>query len=81
MPLSQPHIFIHVVVSSHISLHLSTSTCLSYSHLIIFVLFANDVCISVHMFAKRALVAGSIGPYGACLEDGSEYDGSYMSMV
>ena len=27
---------------------------------------------------KRGLVAGSIGPYGACLGDGSEYSGDYI---
>ena len=25
-----------------------------------------------------ALVAGSVGPYGACLGDGSEYNGKYI---
>ena len=29
-------------------------------------------------FGKSALVLGSIGPYGACLADGSEYTGSYI---
>lgn len=28
-----------------------------------------------------ALVAGSIGPYGACLGDGSEYTGAYLDHV
>ncbi|KAL4704149.1 hypothetical protein ACJJTC_012965 [Scirpophaga incertulas] len=27
------------------------------------------------------LIVGSVGPYGACLHDGSEYDGSYASTV
>ena len=27
----------------------------------------------------EALVAGSVGPYGACLGDGSEYTGSYVT--
>lgn len=27
------------------------------------------------------LVAGSVGPYGACLCDGSEYTGNYMEKV
>jgi len=26
-------------------------------------------------------VAGSVGPYGACLHDGSEYSGSYISTM
>ena len=29
----------------------------------------------------KPLVAGSIGPYGACLNDGSEYHGNYVSTV
>lgn len=28
---------------------------------------------------QKLLVAGSIGPYGACQADGSEYNGKYMS--
>ncbi|XP_060573759.1 uncharacterized protein LOC132731578 isoform X2 [Ruditapes philippinarum] len=30
---------------------------------------------------KEGQVAGSIGPYGACLHDGSEYTGKYMDTV
>ncbi|XP_012522398.1 homocysteine S-methyltransferase 2 [Monomorium pharaonis] len=30
---------------------------------------------------RRPLIAGSIGPYGACLHDGSEYTGSYCINV
>jgi homocysteine S-methyltransferase len=30
---------------------------------------------------KDKLVAGSIGPYGACLADGSEYTGAYKDTV
>nr|CAI5817400.1 unnamed protein product [Callosobruchus analis] len=30
---------------------------------------------------KRPLIAGSVGPYGAYLHDGSEYTGSYMQYV
>ncbi len=30
---------------------------------------------------KKLLVAFSAGPYGAALNDGSEYDGSYASRV
>ena len=26
----------------------------------------------------QALIAGSVGPYGACQHDGSEYTGSYV---
>ena len=29
----------------------------------------------------RPLVAGSVGPYGACLHDGSEYTGSYVDSM
>ena len=29
----------------------------------------------------EALVAASVGPYGACLHDGSEYTGSYIDKV
>lgn len=25
------------------------------------------------------LIAGSVGPYGACLSDGSEYTGNYLN--
>lgn len=31
--------------------------------------------------AKKPLVAGSIGPYGASLHDGSEYTGDYIDKV
>lgn len=30
---------------------------------------------------RRPLIAGSCGPYGACLHDGSEYTGSYSTRV
>ena len=30
---------------------------------------------------KVLLVAGSVGPYGACLHDGSEYRGDYISKI
>lgn len=30
---------------------------------------------------ENPLIAGSIGPYGACLHDGSEYTGKYCSLV
>ncbi|CAI9737093.1 Hypothetical predicted protein [Octopus vulgaris] len=30
---------------------------------------------------QHLLVAGSVGPYGACLHDGSEYTGKYMNTV
>ena len=30
---------------------------------------------------RKSLVAGSVGPYGACLHDGSEYTGSYINSV
>lgn len=30
---------------------------------------------------RRVLIAGSVGPYGAYLHDGSEYDGSYAEKV
>ncbi|XP_033761050.1 homocysteine S-methyltransferase YbgG-like [Pecten maximus] len=30
---------------------------------------------------SKCLVAGSVGPYGACLHDGSEYTGKYMDNV
>ena len=26
------------------------------------------------------LIAGSVGPYGACLHDGSEYTGNYIDI-
>ena len=28
----------------------------------------------------HVLVAGSVGPYGACLGDGSEYTGAYLQV-
>lgn len=31
--------------------------------------------------AVRPLIAGSVGPYGASLHDGSEYSGSYIDRV
>jgi len=31
--------------------------------------------------SKNIIVAGSVGPYGACLHDGSEYTGSYIDKV
>lgn len=30
---------------------------------------------------KKHLVVGSVGPYGACLHDGSEYNGQYETTV
>ena len=27
---------------------------------------------------REILIAGSVGPYGACLHDGSEYTGDYV---
>lgn len=27
---------------------------------------------------REVLIAGSVGPYGACLHDGSEYTGDYV---
>ncbi|RZF33178.1 hypothetical protein LSTR_LSTR004864 [Laodelphax striatellus] len=32
-------------------------------------------------FGKKVKIAGSVGPYGACLHDGSEYTGEYCSRV
>ena len=29
----------------------------------------------------RPLVAGSVGPYGACRHDGSEYNGNYVDVM
>ena len=31
-----------------------------------------------HSNRMRPLVAGSVGPLGACLHDGSEYSGNYV---
>nr|XP_045600190.1 homocysteine S-methyltransferase YbgG-like [Procambarus clarkii]XP_045600193.1 homocysteine S-methyltransferase YbgG-like [Procambarus clarkii] len=36
---------------------------------------------TLHNEGKKVLVAGSIGPYGACQADGSEYTGAYVSKV
>ena len=30
---------------------------------------------------RASLIAGSVGPYGACLHDGSEYTGSYVDAL
>ncbi|XP_062520670.1 uncharacterized protein LOC134195629 isoform X3 [Corticium candelabrum] len=39
----------------------------------------------IHLYGigqcRLPLIAGSIGPYGACLHDGSEYTGSYVDRV
>ena len=37
--------------------------------------------IYLHVARQRPLVAGSVGPYGACLCDGSEYTGNYVDKV
>lgn len=34
-----------------------------------------------HKRPKSVWIAGSVGPYGACLHDGSEYSGAYISNV
>jgi S-methylmethionine-dependent homocysteine/selenocysteine methylase len=33
---------------------------------------------SISGFPLAVAIAGSVGPYGACLHDGSEYTGSYL---
>jgi len=38
----------------------------------------NEVTSKSSKSQKRLLVAGSVGPYGACLHDGSEYTGKYV---
>lgn len=30
---------------------------------------------------RKVMIAGSVGPYGACLQDGSEYKGNYMDYM
>lgn len=42
---------------------------------------AKQACkeVSQEKGGRMGLVAGSVGPYGACLHDASEYTGSYMS--
>jgi len=34
-----------------------------------------------HFSAKRPLIAGSVGSYGATLHDGSEYTGSFINSI
>lgn len=38
---------------------------------------ARDACVDSHNRGCKPLVAGSVGPYGAVLSDGSEYTGAY----
>lgn len=42
---------------------------------------AVDLYMKANPNAKKPLVAGSVGPYGASLHDGSEYTGSYVDKV
>lgn len=37
--------------------------------------------LSLNKFLGNILIAGSVGPYGATLHDGSEYTGSYKDSV
>ncbi|KAG8586483.1 hypothetical protein GDO81_005387 [Engystomops pustulosus] len=39
---------------------------------------SSDAFIRQHAETRKMLIAGSIGPYGAFLHDGSEYTGSYV---
>ncbi|XP_029053428.2 homocysteine S-methyltransferase-like [Osmia bicornis bicornis] len=36
---------------------------------------------NIEIINANPLIAGSVGPYGACLHDGSEYTGKYCSLV
>ncbi|XP_071527944.1 homocysteine S-methyltransferase YbgG-like [Panulirus ornatus] len=40
-----------------------------------------EYCAKISDKSKKPLVAGSIGPYGACQANGSEYTGAYVSKV
>jgi S-methylmethionine-dependent homocysteine/selenocysteine methylase len=42
---------------------------------------ADEAIKRVHSVPRYALVAGSVGPYGAVLCDGSEYSGSYVDSM
>ncbi|KAK6623188.1 hypothetical protein RUM43_009040 [Polyplax serrata] len=42
---------------------------------------ARDQYMKANQHAVRPLIAGSVGPYGASLHDGSEYSGSYIDRV
>lgn len=53
--------------------------------LLIFPMFSKWLTIEIWILEFRPffsgrdiLVAGSVGPYGACQADGSEYNGSYI---
>lgn len=41
----------------------------------------NEVCSTNTRSQRRLLVAGSVGPYGACQNDGSEYTGKYVDSM
>ncbi|EZA54368.1 hypothetical protein DMN91_002045 [Ooceraea biroi] len=40
-----------------------------------------EIADTEHVTNRKPLIAGSCGPYGACLHDGSEYTGSYGTRV
>ena len=39
------------------------------------------MAINIYIIEKNVLIAGSVGPYGACQADGSEYHGKYIEEV
>lgn len=43
--------------------------------------YSKEIEDAVHVTNRKPLIAGSCGPYGACLHDGSEYTGSYGTCV
>ncbi|CAK1553128.1 unnamed protein product [Leptosia nina] len=40
-----------------------------------------EECKSYHSKLRKILIAGSVGPYGATLNDGSEYSGNYIDEI
>jgi len=43
--------------------------------------YSKEIENAIHVMNRKPLIAGSCGPYGACLHDGSEYTGSYGTRV
>ena len=50
----------------------------TYSHIVDSVALAWRAVHETGAVPGHTLVGGSVGPYGACLHDGSEYTGSYL---
>ena len=57
---------------------LHSKSCYYLKIKITFFLFTHCLSSNNSEYKRRLLVAGSVGPYGACQHDWSEYSGNYV---